>query len=258
MRQCEAGLALFSMSGSPSALMGKTQGVDPMLITNLLGAIGLGASSGLNAWIPLLGLGLAQRFGVVELSGRYEQLGANWALAILGVLFLIDLIGDKIVVIDHVLHAFGLVVAPASGAIVFSAQAELLSGSHPVLAALAGIVLGGTMHAGRSALRPVVSAGTGGVGNPVVSLIEDLMAVVMVFLAILVPVISFIVLIALVFFSVRWIRKRRQRKAVRAAIVADSRASTGGHGGEAAGPAAQIPSPLPPQDLGPPDAITWE
>ena len=39
------------------------------------------------------------------------------------------------------------------------------------------------------------------------------MAVVMVFLAILVPVISFFVLIALVFFSVRWIRKRRERKA---------------------------------------------
>ncbi|MSV86095.1 MAG: DUF4126 family protein [Actinobacteria bacterium] len=201
------------MSGNPSLRMGKTQAVDPMLVTNLLGAIGLGASAGLNAWIPLLGLGLAQRFGVVELTGRYEQLGSTWALAILGVLFVIDLIGDKIVMIDHVLHVFGLVIAPVSGAIVFSAQAELLSNSHPVLAAGAGIALGGTMHMGRSALRPVVSAATGGLGNPVVSLIEDVMAVVMVFLAILVPVVSFIVLIALVFFSVRWIRKRRERKA---------------------------------------------
>ncbi len=217
-----------------------------MLITNLLGAIGLGASSGLNAWIPLLGLGLAQRFGVVDLSSRYAQLGSTWALAVLGVLFLIDLIGDKIVIIDHVLHVFGLVVAPVSGAIVFSAQAELLSNSQPVLAAAAGIALGGTMHAGRSALRPVVSASTGGIGNPVVSLLEDMMAVVMVFLAILVPVISFVVLIALVFFSVRWIRKRRNRKALR---------SQEGGTGPSAGHAPQSRSL---QNPSPPDPINWE
>jgi len=217
-----------------------------MLITNLLGAIGLGASSGLNAWIPLLGLGLAQRFGVVDLSSRYAQLGSTWALAVLGVLFLIDLIGDKIVIIDHVLHVFGLVVAPVSGAIVFSAQDELLSNSQPVLAAAAGIALGGTMHAGRSALRPVVSASTGGIGNPVVSLLEDMMAVVMVFLAILVPVISFVVLIALVFFSVRWIRKRRNRKALR---------SQEGGTGPSAGHAPQSRSL---QNPSPPDPINWE
>jgi len=217
-----------------------------MLITNLLGAIGLGASSGLNAWIPLLGLGLAQRFGVVDLSSRYAQLGSTWALAVLGVLFLIDLIGDKIVIIDHVLHVFGLVVAPVSGAVVFSAQAELLSNSQPVLAAAAGIALGGTMHAGRSALRPVVSASTGGIGNPVVSLLEDMMAVVMVFLAILVPVISFVVLIALVFFSVRWIRKRRNRKALR---------SQEGGTGPSAGHAPQSRSL---QNPSPPDPINWE
>ncbi|CAB4908001.1 unannotated protein [freshwater metagenome] len=252
-----------------------------MLITNLLGAIGLGASSGLNAWIPLLGLGLAQRFGVVELSSRYDQLGSTWALAILGVLFVIDLIGDKIVVIDHVLHAVGLVIAPVSGAIVFSAQAELLSGSHPVLAALAGILLGGTMHAGRSALRPVVSAGTGGLGNPVVSLIEDVMAAVMVFLAILVPVISFIVLLALVFFSVRWIRKRRQRKALRSQAVSEVPNQVPSQLPPqlpsqlpsqlphqlphqlpsqlpAAGPSTAQPIQNPPQTSGPSDAITWE
>ncbi|MEX0767570.1 MAG: DUF4126 domain-containing protein [Microthrixaceae bacterium] len=234
------------MSEYPSRLMGNTSGVDPMLITNLLGAIGLGASAGLNAWIPLLGLGLAQRFGVVELSPRYAELGSNWALAVLGVLFLIDLIGDKIVIIDHVLHVFGLFVAPVSGAIVFSAQAELLSNSHPVLAALAGVILGGTMHAGRSALRPVVSASTGGIGNPVVSFIEDLMAVAVVVLAILVPVISFILLITLVFFSVRWTKKRRQRKALSEQEVGLV---------SSAGPSLQAPSLEPPPS---PDPINWE
>ncbi|MBS1837297.1 MAG: DUF4126 domain-containing protein, partial [Actinobacteria bacterium] len=74
------------------------------LVTNLLGAFGLGAASGLNAWIPLIGLGLAQRFGVVELSSRFDWLGATPTLVVLGSLLVLDLVGDKVAVIDSVLH----------------------------------------------------------------------------------------------------------------------------------------------------------
>ena len=106
--------------------MGETVAVDVTLFTNLLGAIGLGSASGLNAWIPLLGLGIAQRVGAVTLTEPFDRLGSNAALIVLGLVFLIDLVGDKIAVVDHVLHAAGTVVAPASGAVVFAAQENLL------------------------------------------------------------------------------------------------------------------------------------
>lgn len=185
------------------------------LFTNLLGAFGLGAASGLNPWIPLFGLGVAQRVGAVELSSSFDWLGATPTLIVLGVLFLADLIGDKIVAIDSVLHVFGLIIAPASGAIVFAAQENLLSNAHPVLAGGVGLVLGGSVHAARSTLRPAVSATTGGIGNPIVSFVEDAVSFALTVLAVVVPVLAFLTLVGLTVWAVvavrRWRGRRRQR-----------------------------------------------
>ena len=195
----------------------KTDAVDVTLFTNLLGAIGLGSASGLNAWIPLLGLGIAERLGVVTLTEPFDRLGSTPALLVLGLLFLVDLIGDKIAVIDHVLHAAGTVVAPVSGAIVFAAQENLLSQSHPWAAALAGVVLGESVQLARGAVRPAVTAGTAGVGNPVVSAVEDAVSFVMTVLAILVPVLAFVVLVVMTVLVwrrvLRWRRRRAERRA---------------------------------------------
>ncbi len=187
------------------------------LFTNLLGAFGLGAASGLNPWIPLLGLGVAQRLGVVELSSSFDWLGATPTLIALGVLFALDLIGDKIALIDSALHGVGLVVAPVSGAIVFAAQENLLSNSHPFLAGGVGLVLGGSVQLARSALRPAVTATTGGVGNPVLSTIEDVCSTVLTVLAVLVPVLAFVALVALVVWAVLLYRRWRERRAIRRA-----------------------------------------
>ena len=47
---------------------------------DILTAIGLALPAGLNAYIPLLGLALAQRFGVVSLGEPWSQLGEWWAI----------------------------------------------------------------------------------------------------------------------------------------------------------------------------------
>ncbi len=187
------------------------------MITNLLGAVGLGAASGLNAWIPLLALGIAQRVGFVQLSAPFDELGSTPALVVLAIVFVVDLVGDKIPAIDHVLHAVGSLVAPASGAVVVMAQENLLTQVHPAVAAVLGLVLGGSIHAGRSAFRPVVTAGTGGVGNPVVSIVEDISSVVLTLLAIVVPVLAFLGVVGMVVCAVvayrRWRRRRAERRA---------------------------------------------
>ena len=197
--------------------MGETVAVDVTLFTNLLGAIGLGSASGLNAWIPLLGLGIAQRVGAVTLTEPFDRLGSNAALLVLGLVFLIDLVGDKIAVVDHVLHAAGTVVAPVSGAIVFAAQENLLSQSHPWAAALAGVVLGESVQLAHGAVRPAVTAGTAGVGNPVVSAVEDAVAAVLTVLAIVVPVLAFVLLVTMVVVLWRRVRRWRRRRAERRA-----------------------------------------
>jgi hypothetical protein len=164
---------------------------------------------------------------VVELEGSYTELGSTPVLIVLGVLFALDLVGDKVPALDSALHAVGLVVAPISGAIVFGAQASLLSDSHPWLAALTGAALGGTVQAARSAARPAVTATTGGIGNPVVSLIEDVVSAVLTLLAIVVPVLAFLVLVAVaVWTMLRW-RRWRQRRAARLSVGSSSSTGSG-------------------------------
>ncbi|MFZ4519348.1 MAG: DUF4126 domain-containing protein [Microthrixaceae bacterium] len=185
--------------------------------TNLLGAIGLGSASGLNPWIPLFGLGLADRFGLVSLTGSSDLLSSTPALVVLGVLFLLDLVGDKIPAIDHGLHLVGLVVAPVSGAVVVAAQENLLSTSHPWLAAGVGFLLGGSFHVLRSAARPAVTLGTGGTGNFVVSAIEDAVSLTLTVLAVLVPVLAFLAVVGLAIGGVVLVRRWRRRRAARRA-----------------------------------------
>ncbi len=152
---------------------------------------------------------------MVDLQGSYAELGSTPMLIVLGVLFVVDLVGDKIPAVDHVLHAIGLAVAPVSGAIVFGAQASLLSDTHPWLAALAGAALGGSVQAARSGLRPAVTATTGGVGNPVVSVVEDVISATLTILAIVVPVLAFLALVGLVVWASLWWRRWRRRRAER-------------------------------------------
>lgn len=195
-------------------------------MTNLFGAIGLGAASGLNAWIPLLGLGLADRFGLVTLTGSFDFLSSTPVLVVLAALLALDVVGDKVPAVDHVLHVAGVVIAPVSGAIVFAAQDNLLSNSSPALAAVAGMVLGELVHGGRSAFRPAVTATTGGVGNPVVSAVEDVVSTVLTVLAVLVPVLAFVFLVAVTLFVVvrvrRWRARRAEARSARAVRAAGS------------------------------------
>ena len=197
------------MGGIPGGTLSR---VELSLFTNLLGAVGLGAASGLNAWIPLLGLGIAERLGLVTLTEPFDRLGTTWVLVVLAALFVADLVGDKVPVVDHVLHAVGTVNAPGSGAIVFGAQENLLSQSAPWAAAVAGMVLGESVHLARSSVRPAVTAGTGGVGNPVMSAIEDAVSFVLTVLAVLVPVLAFVAVVVVTVVVWRKVRRWRRRR----------------------------------------------
>src|SRR6185312_12785921 len=87
----------------------------------LLTAAGLSSAAGLNAYIPLLVLGLLNRFtSWVSLPEGWGWLSNGWALGILAVLLLIEVVADKVPVLDSVNDALQTVVRPASGGLVFA------------------------------------------------------------------------------------------------------------------------------------------
>jgi hypothetical protein len=178
----------------------------------VLAAFGLSGAAGLNAWLPLFGSALAARLDWVELAAPLDDLTSNLAIAVLGVLTVADFVGDKIPVVDHVLHVLGLGVAPASGAVLFAGQTGDETGLPTLLAILLGGGTAGIVHAIRAAVRPVSTAGTAGLGNPVVSLGEDAGSLALVVLAFALPVLAVALLLALVVPVALRLRRWRARR----------------------------------------------
>jgi hypothetical protein len=178
---------------------------------SLLAAFGLSGAAGLNAFLPLFASALLDRLDVVELAAPFDQLSSTTGLVLLGLLTAADFVGDKIPLVDHVLHLLGTVVAPASGAILFTGQTGLETDLPTLAAVVLGAVTAGTIHAGRSTVRPVSTATTGGLGNPLLSLGEDAGSLLLVVIAFVLPLLALVLVIALAvgFFSL-WRRVPRR------------------------------------------------
>lgn len=187
--------------------------MDPLSgIGAIFAAVGLSGAAGLNAWIPLLTTAVAGRAGWLDLGEDFSALESTPALIAIGAAFVTDFVGDKIPGVDHVLHLAGAVVQPAAGAILFAAQTGVAGDMDPTVALVLGAVVSGTVHAGRAGARPVSTASTGGLGNPVLSFVEDLGSVGLTALAFLLPLVALLVVVGVVVLLVRaWLRVRAIR-----------------------------------------------
>jgi Domain of unknown function (DUF4126) len=175
----------------------------------VLSGLGLAPPAGLNAWLTLLMVALADRFtGLVDLPADYDWLSSWPAIAALTVLLVVEEVVDKIPGLDHVNDAVQTAVRPTAGAIVVLATTQ--GDLPPALGGVMGLLLAGAVHATKAAARPFVTMGTAGTGNPVVSVVEDVIAAVQVLLALIAPVLALLVLIALAVATLRLIRRRRR------------------------------------------------
>ncbi|MDO9352053.1 MAG: DUF4126 domain-containing protein [Solirubrobacteraceae bacterium] len=179
----------------------------------ILSALGLSGASGLNAWLPLLVTATLQRIGWVDLDPTWAQLGDTPVLVALAILFVLDFVGDKVPIVDHVLHALGSVIHPVAGTVLFDAQAG--SDVSIVVSILLGGGSSGLLHAARATARPAVSGTTAGVGAPIMSILEDIAAVLLVIVAFLIPVVAgFVVILLLVgaVMAARHVRRLVKRR----------------------------------------------
>lgn len=177
----------------------------------LLTALGLSIPAGLNAYIPLLAVALAQHYGALELKEPFGVLGEWWMIGIIAVLLIIEMVADKVPAVDHVNDAVQTFVRPAAGGVVAVAAAGSATDVSPWLLVLAGVILAGGVHAVKATTRPAVNVTTAGAGAPVVSAVEDVGAAAMSVVAITAPVLVAVVGIALAYLFWRlWERKRER------------------------------------------------
>jgi hypothetical protein len=189
----------------------------------ILTGSGLAVAAGLNAYIPLLILGLAGRFlDFVHLPDNWAWLSNPWVLAILGVLLIIEIVADKIPVVDSINDWLQTIVRPAAGGIAFgtgSASATAVVKdpatfftSYAWVPIAIGVLLALATHLTTMASRPVMNAVTVGAAAPVVSTAEDLGSVLLSFAALLVPILVIVGIVGLVIGFGALIRRRFRKQ----------------------------------------------
>ncbi len=186
-------------------------------VLGIFAAFGLSSSAGLNAYLPLLIVGLMSRFtNLLELSEPYDLLGNGWVIAAVVMLLIVEFFADKVPAINHINDVIQTLVRPVAGAILFAASTNVVTTINPVFAMILGLVVAGTVHAAKSLLlRPAVTATTGGVANPIVSVVEDIVSAIVSFLSIVVPVIiAALVIIVTAWFVFRMYRRSQQRAVI--------------------------------------------
>jgi hypothetical protein len=171
-------------------------------LTGVITAFGLAGAAGLNAYIPLLLVSVLGRFGYIQLSSPFDILASTPAMIAIGVLLVIEVVIDKIPAADSVNDAIQTFVRPAAGAVLFASQSGVVSGIDPVIALILGLVMALGVHGTKAITRPAINVGTMGIGAPVMSVAEDVVALVGSVLAIFLPVLF--VIFALVMAFVIW------------------------------------------------------
>lgn len=197
----------------PSAIQAAVGPIQTWVLPALLG-LGLASATGLRTFLPLLMLSLAARFDLfgVRLLEQMDWLGSTPAIAALAIATLVEFASDKIPAVDHALNAVGFVTRPVAGAI---AAGSVFWGVDPTTAAVAGLIVGApaalAFNSASTATRVTSTATTGGLGNPVVSLVEDVMAFFTVLIAFVAPILIPIVLLILAVLLFRLAKRIRAR-----------------------------------------------
>ncbi|MFP5441807.1 MAG: DUF4126 domain-containing protein [Gammaproteobacteria bacterium] len=182
------------------------------IVYALLIGIGLAAASGFRVFLPLLGLALAARFGGVTPGEDFGWLLTDAALVALATATLLEIGAYYLPLLDHLLDAVTTPLAIVAGTL---ATAAMLGGiDDPLIkwgvALIAGGGAAGVVQAGSVAARAASLATTGGIGNPVVSTLEWIGALLVTVLAFIAPA---LVLAGLALLVVGLVRRARRRSA---------------------------------------------
>ncbi len=182
----------------------------PEWIIGILAGTGLAAASGFRVFLPMFVLSLAARMHWIELNDHLSWLGSGTASVILGVAMVVEILAYLIPWVDHMLDVIAIPLAGIAGTL---AVAALLKDTDPALTWTLALIAGGgtatAVQAGTTATRATSTATTGGLANPLVSSTESFMSLVVSLLAVVAPVIGFLLVLLLFYLIYRLFRRKK-------------------------------------------------
>ncbi|MBO58502.1 MAG: hypothetical protein CMA77_05860 [Euryarchaeota archaeon] len=174
--------------------------------------LGLSAACGFRVFIPPLAMGVGARAGLMDLGESWSWMSETWVMAIFGIATVLEIAAYYIPWLDNLLDTITTPSAIVAGIIVTSSS---LDGMDPTLQWILAIVAGGgtagTIQLGTVATRALSTATTGGIANPLVSTIEAGACIFCTILALMLPIIAAIMVVALLIFAILKITNRKQK-----------------------------------------------
>lgn len=197
----------------------------------------LAAAAGLNAWMPLFLLGLADRLlAAFELPPGWSWLSSDLALWIIGALLVLEIVADKVPALDSVNDVIQSIIRPAAGGVAFGAGAgsQTIAVDDPGsfftgdtwVPVVVGVLIALVVHVLKATARLAANITTGGLAAPVLSTVEDGTSFALAAAAIVVPVVAGILLLGLIVVAVLVLRRRRQHRKSRHAPQAGTGVQT--------------------------------
>ena len=179
--------------------------------------IGLAAATGFRVFIPLLVAGLAARAGWIPLTEGFSWLAATAALITLATAALSETLAYYIPGVDHVLDLLAGPAAVAAGVVASaSVMTDVPASALWPIAIIAGGGIAGLTKGSSALIRAKTGVATLGVGNPLVSTAETVGATGLSILAIALPILCLVVVLALLIWVVRSTRRRGSPACARA------------------------------------------
>lgn len=177
--------------------------------------LALAACAGFRAFVPLLFVGAMARWGPWPEPPVIGWVASDEGIIILLIASVVEVLGDKIPIVDHALDTVQTLVKPVAGLLL---TVGMLHEWSPAAAWILGFAAGAPvalgLHATKATTRAGSTAVTGGLGNTLLSILEDALAALLIVLALLAPILALLLVVWLITVAVRGaVRLLGRRKA---------------------------------------------
>ncbi len=192
------------------------------IITTLGTALGAAWTAGINLYATVAVLGLVQHYGLVsKLPGGMDKLDNWWVIGIALFLYVVEFFADKIPYVDTVWDALHTFIRVPAGAVLALAATADLDPTLRIIAVLLGGGLALSTHGTKATVRAAANVSPEPFSNWMLSLAEDALAIIAIFIAILHPLVPLVLILAFVIVLLWILPKvlRRLRRLVGSAFA---------------------------------------
>jgi hypothetical protein len=169
--------------------------------------LGSSWASGVNLYLTVAGLGIAERFGWINLPGNMEVLSHPLVIVTAIGLYAIEFFADKIPYVDSTWDSVHTFIRPIGGAALGFMAASQMGPTVQVPVALLTGAVSADSHLTKATARLAINTSPEAVSNSVASITEDVSVAGVLILIIKHPIIAACLVVLFILFSIWFLKK---------------------------------------------------